>query len=59
MKLDKRDRQGVRTPGDLEQKYALMKLIEDVEHLKTALNKLTTRVTEIQKSIADESDESI
>ena len=59
MKLDKRDRQGVRTPADLEQKYDLMKLIDDMEHLNTALNKLTTRVTEIEKSIADESDESI
>ena len=59
MKLDKRDRQGVRAPADLEQKYDLMKLIDDMEHLNTALNKLTTRVTEIEKSIADESDESI
>ena len=29
MKLDKRDRQGVRTPGDLEQKYPFEKMLGD------------------------------
>lgn len=42
--MSKQDRQGVRTPSDIERKYNIGKLVKDVEDLKKKVESLETQL---------------
>lgn len=47
--VDKRDRQGVRTPADLERKYRLQERLEEQKKMAEAIAKLEARVKALEE----------